>query len=213
MAREIVLGNGRLCIALDKRMEIRDFTYPRVGLENHAVGHAFRIGVWVDGDFSWLDSDDWNIAMRYLPETLVSKCVATSKKFQVSLEINDAVYCFKNVYLKKIMVKNMERIKEANALAPEPLMLTDEKSLWGADIYIAVSKEVPGSEMERISGTFLSKVFEGPYKNAGKWANEMKKYVLSKGKELKNMYFFYTTCPKCAEFYGKNYVVLLAKIQ
>jgi hypothetical protein len=128
--------------------------------------------------------------------------------------LKDHVKSFLHIPLNmnKIMVKNMERIKEANAFAPEPLMFTDEKSLWGADIYIAVSKEVPGSEMERISGTFLSKVFEGPYKNAGKWANEMKKYVLSKGKELKNMYFFYTTCPKCAEFYGKNYVVLLAKV-
>jgi len=26
------------------------------------------------------------------------------------------------------------------------------------------------------------------------------------------MYFFYTTCPKCAEFYGKNYTVILAKV-
>jgi len=49
------------------------------------------------------------------------------------------------------MVKNMARIKEADALAPEPLMLVDEKSLWGADVYIAVSKEMPGATMERIS--------------------------------------------------------------
>lgn len=134
--------------------------------------------------------------------------------WQDKLFLKDHVRSFLHIPLNmnKIMVKNMERIKEANALAPEPLMITDEKSLWGADIYIAVSKEVPGSEMERISGTFLSKVFEGPYKNAGQWANEMKKYVLSKGKELNKMYFFYTTCPKCAEFYGKNYVVLLAKV-
>jgi len=24
--------------------------------------------------------------------------------------------------------------------------------------------------------------------------------------------FYYTTCPKCAEAYGKNYVVLLAEV-
>ncbi|HEX7576218.1 MAG TPA: hydrolase [Candidatus Methanoperedens sp.] len=71
---------------------------------------------------------------------------------------------------------------------------------------------IPGAQMEKISGTFLTKVFEGPYKNAGKWAKEMKGYVSSKGKELKKMYFFYTTCPKCAEFYGKNYTVVLARI-
>jgi hypothetical protein len=110
------------------------------------------------------------------------------------------------------MVRNMEKISEAKALAPEPLMLSDENSLWGADVYLAVAKEVPGAEMVRISGTFLAKVFEGPYKNVRKWIQEMKAYVESKAKEIKKMYFFYTTCPKCAEFYGKNYIVILAQV-
>ncbi len=112
----------------------------------------------------------------------------------------------------KVMIKNMEKIKAADALASSPLMFTDENSLWGADVFIAVGREVPGAVIERMSGTFLSKVFEGPYKDAGKWAKEMMSYVRSKGRELKNIYFFYTTCPKCAEYYGKNYTVLLAKV-
>jgi hypothetical protein len=134
--------------------------------------------------------------------------------WQDKLFLKDHVISFFHIPLNmnKLMVKNMEKIKNANALSPVPMAITDEKSLWGADIYIAVSKEVPGSEMTKISGTFLSKVFEGPYKSAGKWVKEMKNFVDSKGKELKNLYFFYTTCPKCAEYYGKNYVVLLAKI-
>lgn len=112
----------------------------------------------------------------------------------------------------QVIVKNMEKIKTADALTPEPLMLSDEKSLWGADIYIAVSKEIPESETTKISGVFLSKVFEGPYKNIGKWIKETESFVKSKGKEMKKIYFFYTTCPKCAKFYGKNYVVILARI-
>lgn len=112
----------------------------------------------------------------------------------------------------KVMTRNMEKIKTAGALPPEPFMLSDENSLWGADVYIAVGKEVPDAKMEKISGTFLTKVFEGHYKNAGKWAKEMENYVRAKGRELKKMYFFYTTCPKCAEYYGKNYIVILAKV-
>ncbi|HEY9205064.1 MAG TPA: hydrolase [Candidatus Methanoperedens sp.] len=112
----------------------------------------------------------------------------------------------------KVMIKNMEKIKAADALAPMPLLFTDENSLWGADVYIAVGREVPGARIEKMSGTFLSKVFEGPYKDAGKWAKEMTNYVRLKGRELKKIYFFYTTCPKCAKYYGKNYTVLLAKV-
>ena len=91
-------------------------------------------------------------------------------------------------------------------------MLSDENSLWGADVYIAVAKDVPDSEMVKISGTFLTKVFEGHYKNVRNWIGEMKTYVESKKRDMEKMYFFYTTCPKCAEHYGKNYVVILAKV-
>jgi hypothetical protein len=147
---------------------------------------------------------------RFNPEPWDEKEVT----FQDKLFLKDHVKSFLHIPLNfgKVMVKNMEMIQRADALSPEPLMLSDEKSLWGADIYIAVSKEVPGAEMVRISGTFLTKVFEGPYKNAGKWAREMAEYVKAKAKNLEKMYFFYTTCPKCAEFYGKNYTVILAKI-
>ena len=109
----------------------------------------------------------------------------------------------------KVIVKNMELIKKAGALTPKPLMLSDEKSLWGADIYIAVSKEILGAEMVRISGTFLTKVFEGPYKNIGKWVKEMTAYIKSEGRAITKMYFFYTTCTRCAKFYCKKYTFIL----
>lgn len=136
-------------------------------------------------------------------------------KWQDKLFIKDHIRSFLHIPLNfdKMMVRNMEKIKSAGALAPEPLMFTDENSLWGADVFIAVGKEVPGAAMKKMSGTFMSKVFEGPYKDAGKWAKDMEKYVMSKGKDPKKIYFFYTTCPKCAEYYGKNYTVLLAKIK
>ena len=111
----------------------------------------------------------------------------------------------------KKVVKNMGLIEKAQAKAPYQLMLTDEKSSWGSDIYIDVVKDVPGAQMATLSGTFLTKVFEGPYQNAGKWAEEMKKYVEGKGKKIMKLYFSYTTCPKCAKAYGKNYVVLFAQ--
>jgi len=106
----------------------------------------------------------------------------------------------------------MEKIKNVDTLTPEPLMLTDEKSLWGVDIYNAVSKNVPHAEMVKISEAFLMKVFDGVYQNMGKWVGEIKGFVELKGKEIKKLYFSYTTCPKCAKFYGKNYVLIFAQI-
>ncbi|MBU0636663.1 MAG: hydrolase [Patescibacteria group bacterium] len=128
--------------------------------------------------------------------------------------VKDHIISFFHIPLNfgKKVIENMELIKKANAKVSNQLMLTDEKSLWGADIYIDVLKEVPGAVMTTLSGTFLTKVFEGSYHNIGKWVQEMTEYVEKKDKKLKKMYFFYTTCSKCAKIYGKNYVVFFAQI-
>jgi hypothetical protein len=134
--------------------------------------------------------------------------------FTDKLFVKDRVRSFLHIPLNfgSVMVKNMGRIAAAEAVAPEPLLLSDENSLWGSDVYIAVGKDVPGAEMVRLSGTFLTRVFEGPYKDVRKWIAEMKTYVESRKKQMRKLYLFYTTCPKCAKFYGKNYTVLLAQI-
>ncbi len=111
-----------------------------------------------------------------------------------------------------VMERDMAKIEKAHAKTSDGLVLTDEISPWGADVYIEVEKEVPKTEMEKISGTFLTKVFEGPYKNMGIYMEEMKSYVKSKNKEIKKLYFYYTYCPKCAKAYGKNYIVILVQI-
>ncbi len=111
-----------------------------------------------------------------------------------------------------VMKRNVDAIEAADA-RPEPMVvLSDENSPWGADVYIEVTKDVPGARMAVINGAFLSKVFEGPYGNVKRWAEEMKSFVQSRGKAISKIYYFYTTCPKCAKKYGKNYVVILAQV-
>jgi len=110
-----------------------------------------------------------------------------------------------------VMTRSMAAIKAAGAAPDEMVILSDENSPWGADVYIAISKDIPGAKTTTLSGTFLSRVFEGPFQNMRKWIEEMNSFVKSEGKPLQKLYFFYTTCPKCAQKYGKNYVVLLAK--
>jgi len=147
---------------------------------------------------------------RFNPEPWNEKEVIFQDKLFLKDHIKSVFHI--PVNFGQVMTKNMEIIKNADALVPDPLMLSDEKSAWGADIYIAVSKDVPGAEMVRISGTYLCKVFEGPFNNMGNWVKETQDFVKSKNKEIKKMYFFYTTCPSCAKVYGKNYTVILAEV-
>jgi hypothetical protein len=133
--------------------------------------------------------------------------------WQNKLFIRDRVRSLVHIPLNfgRVMKKNMQAIEAVDALDPNQVMLSDENSLWGADVYIAVSKEVPGARMERISGTFFTKVFEGPYSRIRSWAKSMSVLLEEKGRPLKKLYFWYTTCPRCAKAYGKNYVVLVAE--
>jgi len=128
--------------------------------------------------------------------------------------VKDRVRSFLHIPLNfgSVMVRNMKRIEAAGAKPDEMIVLSDENSLWGADVYISVSKEIPNADNVTISGTFLSKVFEGPYQHVHKWIEETKTFVASRGRELKKLYCYYTTCPKCAKKYGKNYVVILAQV-
>jgi len=128
--------------------------------------------------------------------------------------VKDRVRSFLHVPLNfgAMMRRNVAAIEAAGAAPENMIVLSDENSLWGADVYIEVTKDVPGATMASISGTFLSKVFEGPYRDMGKWIKQMKAFVQSRGKSLRRLYFYYTTCPRCAKKYGKNYVAILAQV-
>lgn len=128
--------------------------------------------------------------------------------------VKDRVTSFLHIPLNfgAVMKRNAGPIQAAGAFPETVVVLSDENSLWGSDLYLEVTQDLPDANMVTISGTFLSKVFEGPYRDMRKWIEEMKAFVQSKGKDPGKFYFFYTTCPKCAKKYGKNYVAILAKV-
>ncbi len=111
-----------------------------------------------------------------------------------------------------IMKNSMKKIEISLAKDPEMLVLSDETSFWGTDIFISVTDKVSKMEMTKLSGVFLTRVFEGSFKNMGKWIKEMKTYVKTQGQSLEKLYFWRTTCPKCSKKYGVNYVVIFAKV-
>ena len=128
--------------------------------------------------------------------------------------VKDRVRSFLRIPLNfgGVMVRNMEIIQNAGAEKADMIVLSDENSLWGSDVYLEVAKDVPGAEMASISGTFLAQAYEGPYRNIPEWIADLKKRVAAKGKTPKRLLFYYTTCPKCAQKYGKNFVVLFAQV-
>ena len=112
-----------------------------------------------------------------------------------------------------VMARDHAAIEQAQAYAEEPLWLVDEVSPWGSDVYIATDRNVPGMQTEHLSGTFMTKVFSGPYRDIGSWISRTETFVKENVKELEKLYFFYATCPKCAKHFGKNQVVAFAQVK
>jgi len=113
----------------------------------------------------------------------------------------------------KVYTKACAMIEKEDAFPKDYyLILSIDPSPWKGEHYFAVEKDVPGLEMTALSGRFITKVVEGPYKDAPKFMKEMEEYLKSKDMTAKKMYFFYTTCPRCIKHYGKNYMVIFAEV-
>lgn len=104
--RDIPIGNGSLLINYDSGFNIRDIYFPHVGQENQTDGRPSRLGVWVDGVFSWVSSESWKRELKYLPETLVTDVKLTNEALGIELECNDTVASHQNIFLRRIKVKN-----------------------------------------------------------------------------------------------------------
>ena len=112
----------------------------------------------------------------------------------------------------RVMGRDQAAIEAAEAWPDEPIWLSDEVSPWGADMYLAVDGDVPGATIEHLSGTFITKAFDGPYREIEHWIAEMQAFVSERGQRVQKLYFFYATCPDCAQKLGKNQVVLFARV-
>lgn len=118
------------------------------------------------------------------------------------------------INIGSVFPKTITAIDKSKAQHKDDLIvLSYDPSPWTGEHYFSVVKDLPGYEMVRLTGDYLTKVYEGPYKKTPKWTNEMEGLVKGKGKQVKKTYFFYTTCPKCAKFYKINYIVAVSEIQ
>jgi hypothetical protein len=110
------------------------------------------------------------------------------------------------------MMRMNDKVARSGAKMPDWLCLSDHTSESNMDIYLAVDKDIRDAENVTLSGKFLSKVYEGDFKDTRKWCMDFEDYVKDKNLDVKKWYMWYTTCPACAEKYGKNYVVIVAEV-
>lgn len=133
-----------------------------------------------------------------------------NKKF-----IKDKVFTlfYMPINFGQVMKRLDRKVTASGATMPDNLGLSDHISKWNMDIYLAVDKDIPDAENITLNGKFYSKVYEGPFRDTEKWCKDFESLTTAKGHSIKKWYMWYTTCPKCAKKYGKNYVVIVGQIE
>lgn len=109
MARAVVLGNSGLTVGLDENGLVHDFYYPYVGLENLTTARSepHHVGVWVDGEFSWVHENEWQKDVTFHEDALVSDVTMTHEKLKVGLHFEDFVDANHDIFARKIRVRNL----------------------------------------------------------------------------------------------------------
>ena len=114
----------------------------------------------------------------------------------------------------KVVGRMWQKAKDSGAdpAVEDFLLLSYDPSPWKSELFMTVTKEIRGADNVKLSGTYISRVFDGPYNSPPKWIKEMEAYVASKGKKTMRFLFYFTTCPRCAKIYGHNYAVVFAQV-
>ncbi len=109
MGRPVILSNGHILVGLNEHGTVHDFYYPYIGLDNLTSARILnhKIGVWVNGKFSWTDEDSWDFDIDFEDEALVSNITATNKTLGVQLYFNDFVDSKYPAFLRKIEIRNL----------------------------------------------------------------------------------------------------------
>jgi len=132
MLRPIVLSNGELHVGLNRWGLVHDFYYPYVGLSNHAEGAntRHRVGVWIDGQLSWLDNEgEWEFKYRYPTQALIGHTIAKNEQLQVLLEFDDFVDAHTSAFMRNVHVVNLaDREREIRLFMHQAFAIDDSRS-------------------------------------------------------------------------------------
>jgi GH15 family glucan-1,4-alpha-glucosidase len=187
-----MLGNGALTVGLNEQGLVNDFYYPYVGLDNLNTSRSMhhRIGVWVDGAFSWVDDDSWTIEVSFESTALVSDIRMHNHNLEIQLDLADFVDTEVNAFFRRLVVSNLAaqhrdirifmhqvfQISRAGR-ADTALFVPDENYLLdykGRCALLIYGQHVNGTTYDQFSvGNFGIEGKEGTYKDAedGELAN------------------------------------------
>jgi len=167
MGRPIVLSNGELHVGLNFFGMVHDFYYPYVGFENHSAGEHLRhhIGVWADGNISWLDTEnEWEFTFRYPHSALIGHIIAKNSRIGIILEFDDFVDANVSAFIRNIHIVNLwDHSREIRLFMHQAFVIGDSRSNTDTAQYLPGNNAIlhyRGRRAFVISGEYNGKPFD-----------------------------------------------------
>ena len=167
MARPIVLSNGEMNVGLNGFGMVHDFYYPYVGFENHSAGEKLRhkVGIWVNGELSWLDNPgEWIFTFRYPYTALIGHTIAKNDKLGIILEFDDFIDTHMSVFVRNIQIVNLNaEPREVRLFMHQAFVIGDSRSNTDTAQYLPDDNSIlhyRGRRAFVISGEYDSKPFD-----------------------------------------------------
>lgn len=167
MARPIVLSNGELHVGLNNFGLVHDFYYPYVGTPNHSAGKStrHRVGIWIDGRLSWLDTPgEWEFTFRYPHGALIGHTYAKNESMQILLEIDDFVDSHISAFMRNIHIINLsDQPRDIRLFMHQAFAIDDSRSNTDTAQYLPDSNAIlhyRGRRAFIISGVYNDQPFD-----------------------------------------------------
>lgn len=114
--------------------------------------------------------------------------------------------------MDKVFTKTQADIEASGqSIDDRYLILSNDVSVFKCIHNFMTNGPVKNYPSIKLTGNYLAKVYDGDFKDMGKWVNEFSAELKANGSKNPKIYTFYTTCPNCAKVYGHNYVVLFGE--
>lgn len=105
---QLILANDELEVRLDQHGLVNRVCFPHIGFENHTPNLTHRIGVWADGEISWLNDGSWTHKARYPYSALIGHTVTVNENLGILLEFEDLVEADRNLLIRNIHIVNLK---------------------------------------------------------------------------------------------------------
>ena len=166
MARPIVLSNGRMHVGINDFGLVHDFYFPYVGLENHTIGPGLRhrIGLYIDGAFSWLDDGSWQFEFSLPHDALIGHTIARNSDLQIILEFDDSVDSELDAFMRNIhIINSADHERNIRLFMHQTFVIGDSRSNTDTVQYLPDSQAIlhyRGRRVFTVSGQYNDQSFD-----------------------------------------------------